>query len=186
MNEKHNLQNEYFEIEETYDLEKLRAENYKKYRELYKNLLNLGRYHEKIDKDVLNEIRSSELYYAALKTGFFIEKYAESIKDLCIGTSSYKLLKKDIAEVQGDDPSKYKDLLHAVRTAYFRRAPLDPKLVRACVIHVLIVGTVMCLLLYIGSVTEIYLLMYLASIFFVLSFIPFVIWCIKNRHLFDY
>ena len=142
------------EIDEPLDFEKLRAENYKKYRELYKELNNLGsRAYQPINKDALNKIRSSELYLEALKTGFFVEKFTDSIRYLAIGTDTVELLRKDISKVSEKEDGKYKELLCYLESAPKRILP-DPKKLIVFVICGIVAAFIVVGFIFIGMLTQ--------------------------------
>ena len=104
---------ELFEIEETIDFEKLRKENHKKYREVYLQVEKLGsKPYQPINKAELKKLQSMDLYYDALKTGFFIEKYTEQLKNLTLDRETAESIKRDVDMVSGKDKSKYEDLLY--------------------------------------------------------------------------
>ncbi len=141
--EKNNMEKnteELFEIEETIDFEKLRKENRKKYREVYLQVEKLGsRPHQIIDKAELKKLQNKDLYYDALKTGFFIEKYAEKLKNLTLDKETAESIKRDVDMVSEKDKSKYEDLLYWIEYNKRREHPNSKELLKYLIFA--IVGT---------------------------------------------
>ena len=107
---------EIFEVEESVDFEKLKKENHKKYRAVYLQVEKLGsRPHQIIDRAELKKLQNMDLYYDALKTGFFIEKYTEKLKYLYMDRKTTELIIKDVNMVCGKDRIKYEKLLDCVK-----------------------------------------------------------------------
>ena len=133
-----NSTEELFGIEETIDFEKLRKENYKKYREVYRQVEKLGsRPHQIIDKAEFKKLQSMELYYDALKTGFFIEKYTEKLKYLYMDRKTTESIIRDVNMVCGEDRSRYEKLLDCIkfnhRTIYMNAEDTKKYLIFAAV-----------------------------------------------------
>ena len=146
-----------FEIEETLDFEKLKKENHKKYREVYAQLDALCTHNwwplNTINKDALKKLRSSELYYDALQTGFFIEAYTEKIKYLGMDKETVDSIKRDIAKVCGGDVSKYDDLLYWL-AKYYRRTYPRPKDILKILIYAIAASLIFGVFLTIGVLTH--------------------------------
>ena len=146
-----------FEVEETIDFERLKKENHKKYRKEYALLdaLCTRPYwpFNTINKDALKKLQSSELYYDALKTGFFIEAYTEKIKYLGMDKETVDSIKRDIAKVCGGDVSKYDDLLYWL-AKYYRRTYPRPKDILKILIYAIAASLVFGVFLTIGVLTH--------------------------------
>ena len=146
-----------FEVEETVDFEKLKKENHKKYREVYAQLEALYTHNwwpfNTVNKDALKKLRSSELYYEALKTGFFIEAYTEKIKYLGMDLETVNLIKGDVAKVCGGDISKYDDLLYWLGK-YYRRTYPRPKEILMFLIYAIVASLIIGVFLTIGVLTH--------------------------------
>ena len=145
-----NNKEELFEIEETIDFEKLRKENHKKYREVYLQVEKLGsKPYQLINKAELKKLQSMDLYYDALKTGFFIEEYTEKLGSLAMDRETVESIRRDVAKVCGKDKSKYEELLFYVEH-YYRRTYPRPKDFLLTLIYAIVATLIITVFLIIG------------------------------------
>ncbi len=103
------------------DSEELRAEDYNKYRELYKLIAEINQlpndYHPR-KMEALKELMDNKLYLDAVKSPFFLDKLAESIEEGGFGYEMTETLEVDLKlYLQSDDP-KYANLKQAISDAH--------------------------------------------------------------------
>ena len=151
------LNEETFVIEDTLDFNILKNKNHRKYHELYAQLDNLanGKFwpNNTINKDALKKLQSSELYYEALKTGFFIEEFTDKIRNLGMDKETVNSIKKDIKMVNDGENSKYKELLIYLDN-YYRRTYPRPKEIIKIMIFALTGAVLIGIFLTIGVFTH--------------------------------
>ena len=105
-----------FNVEDgTADTEDLRAKDYKKFRELYKLLMQIGSYNgtdreDSEDVKKFNILRSNELYPEAIKSPFFIEKLAQRYKKGGFDKNITEKLLEDLDALEDGNSSKYYEL----------------------------------------------------------------------------
>ncbi|MBO4310345.1 MAG: hypothetical protein J5856_04675 [Lachnospiraceae bacterium] len=105
-----------FNVEDgTADTEDLRAKDYKKFRELYKLLMQIGSYNgtdreDSEDVEKFNILRSNELYPEAIKSPFFIEKLAQRYKKGGFDKNITEKLLEDLDALEDGNSSKYYEL----------------------------------------------------------------------------
>ena len=146
-----------FEVEETLDFNKLKKENHRKYREVYAQLDNLvnGKIwpNNTINKDVLKKLQSSENYYEALKTNFFIEEFTKKIQYAGMDKETVNSIKRDIAKVCRGDKSKYEELLLWL-DLYYRRTYPRPKEILKIILYAIAAALIIGIFLLIGVLTH--------------------------------
>ena len=105
-----------FNVEDgTADTDDLRAKDYKKFRELYKLLMQIGSYNgtdreDSEDVKKFNILRSNELYPEAIKSPFFIEKLVQRYKKGGFDKNISEKLLDDLDALEDGNSSKYYEL----------------------------------------------------------------------------
>ena len=144
-------------VEDSVDINKLKNENRRKYRELYEQLDNLAKGKiwpfNTINKDALKKLQSSENYYEALKTGFFIEEYTNKIQYLGMDEETVNSIKRDIKKVSDGETNKYDDLLFWLNL-YYRKTYPRPKEMLKIMIFALAGAVLIGIFLTIGVFTH--------------------------------
>lgn len=113
------------------DSEELRAEDYRKYRELYKLLAKINQlpdnYAHPEKKEAFKELMDHKLYSDAVKSPFFIDKLAQSIEEGGFNFEMSCMLEADLRSYLKSGDPKYAKLQYAITDAHLYHSHREPE-----------------------------------------------------------
>ena len=165
-----------FNVEDgTADTDDLRAKDYKKFRELYKLLMQIGSYNgtdreDSEDVKKFNILRSNELYPEAIKSPFFIEKLVQRYKKGGFDKNISEKLLDDLDALEDGNSSKYYELRKQImnREMCKRNIQYDSDMI---IVFILAILSCVCMYLFGVVFNESPLLDGISTVSMVMSFV---------------